>query len=71
MTKKIPSSRWAVTVVDWTKYRLVIEAPTAAHAIERAQQLSTAEIWEADAIDGGLDDWYAIPVRAEVEGGAA
>jgi hypothetical protein len=38
----------------------VIEAPTAALAIEQAQQLSTEEIWRADAIDGGQDDWYAI-----------
>jgi hypothetical protein len=68
MTKKIPSTRWAVTVVDWTKYRLVIEAPTAAHAIAQAQQLSTGEIWDADAIGGGLDHWYAFPL---VDGGVS
>jgi hypothetical protein len=69
MTEKIPSTRWAVTVIDWTKYRLVVEAPTAAHAIEQAQQLSTGEIWEAEAIGGGQDDWYAVPLNVEVDGG--
>jgi hypothetical protein len=63
----VSSTRWAVSVIDWTRYRLVIEAPTAALAIEQAQRLSTSEIWEADAIDGGQADWYACPL---VEGDA-
>ena len=62
-----------VTFVDWTKYRLVIAADTAAQAIDIAQfQLETGEIWEnSEPCDGTQDDWYAYPRHAAAGNGGA
>ncbi len=55
-------NRYVVRFQDWTAYRLEIEAESAADAIELAQALSTGDLWEAEAIDGGQEGWEAFPV---------
>jgi hypothetical protein len=54
--------RYVVRFQDWTAYRLEVEAESEEHAIELAQALSTGDLWEAEAIDGGQEFWEAFPV---------
>ena len=63
--------RFVVRFQDWTAYRLEIEAETADQAIELAQQLSTGELWEAEAIDGGQEAWEAFALHADKGRGAS
>jgi hypothetical protein len=57
--------RFVVTFTDWTAYRLEIEAESADQAIELAQAMSTGDLWEAEARDGGQENWDAFPVPTE------
>ena len=62
--------RYVVRFNDWTAYRLEIEAESPDQAIELAQQLSTGELWEAEAIDGGQEGWEAFPLSGHDQRGA-
>lgn len=62
--------RFVVRFQDWTAYRLEIEAESADHAIERAQQLSTTELWKAEAIDGSQEGWEAFQLPDDAPRGA-
>lgn len=54
--------RFVVTFTDWTAYRLEIDADRAEQAIELAQAKSTGDLWEAEARDGGQENWEAVPL---------
>jgi hypothetical protein len=55
---------------DWTIYQLEVMAESEQHAIELAQAMSTGDLWEAEAIDGGQEGWEAFPTARAAEGGA-
>ena len=63
--------RFVVTFTDWTAYRLEIEAESADQAIELAQAMSTGDLWEAEARNGGQENWDAFPVPTEPFPGGA
>jgi len=63
------SRRYVVRFQDWTAYRLVVDAESPEDAIELAQALSTIDLWEAEAIDGGQENWEAFPL-AQAKAGA-
>lgn len=46
---------------DWTAYRLTVLARDEQHAVELAQAMATAELWEAEVIDGGQEHFEAFP----------
>jgi hypothetical protein len=62
MTSRKPLKRFVVRFQDWTSYRLEVDARDADHAIELAQNMSTGDLWEAEAIDGGQEHWEAFPM---------
>jgi hypothetical protein len=69
MSPRQPLKRFVVRFQDWTSYRLEVDARDADHAIALAQGMSTGDLWEAEAIDGGQEHWEAFPM-AEPGAGA-